>query len=163
MHCDQLAEREVDDVRERKTAEKDAALLSLNAGICIQNSPVAVGPLGDSVKKKGEGCQRQMHHNFKWFDHLGASMYVTRVPSSLAQAHVKNINFSKFQLLYIGFSRPMSSSLLVCGLSRMPSIDVHEVRAPVRLIPEAQARLRQSSLESNYALRMLLISSPGDF
>ena len=40
VHCDQLAERKVDDVRERKTAGKDAALLSLNAGICIQDSPV---------------------------------------------------------------------------------------------------------------------------
>jgi len=46
VYCDQLAEREVDDVREGKTAGKNAALLSFNAGICIQDSPVAVGPLG---------------------------------------------------------------------------------------------------------------------
>lgn len=53
VYCDQLAECEVGDVREGKTVGKDAALLSLNAGICTQESPVAVGPLGDSVKKKG--------------------------------------------------------------------------------------------------------------
>jgi len=46
VYCDQLAEREVDDVREGKTAGKDAALLNFNVGICIQDSPVAVGPLG---------------------------------------------------------------------------------------------------------------------
>lgn len=55
-----------------------------------------------------------------------------------------------------------SSSLFVCGLSRMPSIDVHEVRAPIYVIPEVKARLRQSLLESNYALRIVFISSPGD-
>lgn len=52
VYCDQLAECEVGDVREGKTVGKDAALLSLNAGICTQESPVAVGPSGDSVKKK---------------------------------------------------------------------------------------------------------------
>ena len=53
MYCDQLAEYEVDDMREGNTVGKDTALLSLNARICTQESPVAVGPLGDSVKKKG--------------------------------------------------------------------------------------------------------------
>lgn len=42
LYCDQLAEREVDDVREGKTVGKDAALLGLNARICTQESPVAV-------------------------------------------------------------------------------------------------------------------------
>ena len=97
------------------------------------------------------------------FDHLGTSTsHTVEGGGSQATLHVKNINFSKFQLLFIRFSRPISSSLFVCGLSRMPSIDVHEVRAPTYLISEVKARLRQSLFESNYALRILLISSPGD-
>ena len=116
-----------------------------------------------SVKKKGEGCQRQMNHNFKkpCFDRLGASTSHTGgIPSSFPQAYVKNINFSKYQLLFIHFSHPMSSSLFVCGLSRMPSIDVHEVRAPIYLTPEVKARLRQSLLKSNYEHKIAIVKIP---
>jgi len=98
------------------------------------------------------------------FDHLGAYTSHTVEGSQAAlRKHVSKtstpLNFNFFSYVSLVQCRVLYSFV---GFRECPSIDVHEVRAPVYLIPEVKARLHQSLLESNYALRILLISSPGD-
>ena len=140
MYCGQLAEREVDDVREGKTVGKDVALLGLNAGICTPESPVAVGPLGDSVKKKrvrdvSDKCTKISNALLRssWHFYVTGSQATLRMHMSKTSTSL-NFNFSyvslvQYRVLYsfVGFRECLVLTCMRSELLPMTNtvLDVH--------------------------------------